>query len=130
MADDGNALDSLREHNEQLSLLLSFEGRMQLNRLVLLEMAIHAYTDGRLSEYEEMPENALSDLLRTELQGIDLQDKDADRLAADILNFMKVPDAVKNVGKKVGSVANSYVKSKAGVILGGSDAADSDDSDD
>ncbi|MGP3699633.1 hypothetical protein [Rhodobacter sp. NSM] len=132
MADD-DALDALRKHNEQLGQLFSSEGRAQLDRLVLLELAVHAYTNGRLSEYKSLRDRnedqfrgRIADRLQTELQGLD--EGDANRLAADVAAFLDVPDAVKNVGKKIGSVANSYLKKKAGGFLGGAD--DDDDADD
>ncbi len=117
MADDKQTLDALREHNEQMLQLLSKAGRMELSRLVLLEMTLHAYTDARLSEYDDMTPAQRSDRLQSELQ--DLTPDEAEKLAKDIANFLKMPESVKNVGKKVGSVANSYVKKSAGNILGG-----------
>lgn len=131
MADDNDALYALRKHNEELGQLLSPDGRAQLEGLVLLELAIHAYTNAKLSSYGSMLDDNegrlkafLVDQLQTELQWVGEQD--ATQLAADIVAFLKVPDSVKNVGKKIGSVANSYVKKKAGGILGGGDDAADD----
>ncbi|PTR13390.1 MULTISPECIES: hypothetical protein [Cereibacter] len=131
MADD-DALDALRKHNEQLEQLFSSDGRAQLDRLVLLELSVHAYVNGRLSEYKSLHDRnedqfrgRIADRLQTELQGLD--EEDANRLAADIATFLEVPDSVKNVGKKIGSVANSYLKKKAGGILGGADDNDTED---
>lgn len=118
MADD--ALNALKKHNEQLSALLTEEGLVEIKRAVLLETALHAFIDGRLSEYGELPGNMLLDQLQTEFPNVD-----PSSLSEDMGTFITVPDTVKNVGKKVGSVANSYVKKKAGGILGGDD--DSDD---
>ena len=113
MPDD--ALDALKQHNEQLSKLLTKDGLAELNRMALLEIAIHAYVDGRLSKFSEMPENILRDRLLTELS------ETGATLSPDIVAFINMPDSVKDVGKKIGSVANSYVKKKTGGILGGND---------
>lgn len=124
MAEDDDALEALRRHNEQLARLLSSDGREELDRLVLLEMAIHAYTSGRLSDYGSMPVGNLVDRLQRELQG--LPNEEASRLAESIRELAKIPDWAEDLRKKIGSVANAYVKKKAGDVLSGDGDGETD----
>jgi hypothetical protein len=123
MADDRDAIDALRKHNEQLAQLLTPDGIGHLDRLVLLEFAVHAYVNGRISTYVSMLEDEdrlkrlLSDRIQAEFQGVD--DSISEQISDDIIGFLKIPEAVKGVGKKIGSVANAYVKKTAGGIIGG-----------
>lgn len=120
--EDDDALAALQAHNRQLARLLTREGRAELDRMALLELALHAHVHGRLQEVAEAREPVderaavrIADRLMTELEGVD--QRDAERLAADIVVFIKVPGSVKDLGRKVGSVANAYVKKKVGGVL-------------
>lgn len=122
MADDDDALGALRKHNEQLQRLLSGDGPEQIERMILLELALHAYTYRKLSSYAEKLDNDEVEIKRffgSELQKI--IEGNTDQISNDIITFLKSPDWAKTLGKKVGSVANAYVKKTAGGIIGGDD---------
>ncbi|MGL4312289.1 MAG: hypothetical protein ACRCSU_17540 [Paracoccaceae bacterium] len=125
MPEEDDALETLRRHNDELVKLLADDGRNELDRLVLLELALHAYTNGKLQEYADLRDEQLAEILSKEI-GIHSQDT-AYAFANNINSFMKLPEPVKNLGKKIGSVANSYVKKKAGGILGDGGDDDADD---
>ncbi|WP_226562522.1 hypothetical protein [Salipiger thiooxidans] len=128
MADD-DALAALTKHNEELSRLVSNEGRIA--EAALLELIVHSQITKHLSRYENLLSEdeerlraVLTDDFQTHLQGID--PRQAEILAADVIVYLAMPGAVKDLIKKIGSVINSYVKKTAGGVLGG----DSDDQDD
>ena len=130
MADDNDdALAALIKHNEELSRLVSNEKRIA--EAALLELIVHSQITKHLTKYENLLSEGddrlgakLKDDFLTHLQGIEPQQ--AEHLAADVVVYLGMPGAVKDLIKKIGSVINSYVKKTAGSVLGG----DSDDQDD
>lgn len=130
MADDNDdALAALIKHNEELSRLVLNEGHIA--EAALLELIVHSQITKHLAKYEKLLSEdderlraVLSDDFQTHLQGI--EPRQAERLAADVVVYLGMPGAVKDLIKKIGSVVNSYVKKTAGGVLGG-DSNDQDD---
>ncbi|CTQ33152.1 hypothetical protein [Jannaschia rubra] len=106
---EDTALDALRRHNDQLADLLSPEGRKELDRLVLLELMLHVHAQRRLDEYASRE------------RGGDIANLDRE-MAEAIVQALGMPDWAKDLLKKIGSVANDYLKKTAGGVIGGGGA--------
>ena len=129
MVDESNndPLKLLREHNDRLTVLLSDEGRRELDRLVLLETLLMARLSnatshlrsgsfGKLAERSSIPPDEFAGLLTTEAEN---EIKQADEDEEDGF-FGKVWDKCK-------SVANDKAKGWAKGWVGGGNGEDGDE---
>ena len=122
--DDNDPLKLLREHNDRLTVLLSDEGRRELDRLVLLETLLMARLSnatnhlrkgnfGNLAERSSIPSGEIAGLLTTEAGNEVTQADEEDGF------FGKVWDKCK-------SVANDKAKGLTKGWFGGGNGEDGD----
>ena len=110
MQEEPDIIDLLRAHGDQLDRLLSPEGLKQLDRTIELEARLYERISSRIEGLEGSEYSYLKGRSDVRAQS-----------DSDVIAFVVMPQPVKDLLNKVGSVANSYLKKKAASVL------DSDD---
>lgn len=98
----------LSSHNDQISQLLTDEGRQQLDRLVLMEALVMARIHNATTQLIDGNFGTLAE--RGGLTPGEIAELNTEAVQAEITAAMNVPDFVDKLKDKCKSVANNKVK--------------------